>query len=293
MKNISVCLWYDKQAEQAAEFYKTVFNTQVGTIAKYSEAASQASGQPKGSVMTVDMKIEGLSVLALNGGPMFKFNPSSSFTVACTSKAEIEEKWKKLSQGGQVRMGLDKYPWAEAYGWTTDQFGVEWQLIFNPEAPPAPRKISPAFLFTDELFGKGQQALDLYTSIFPNSKIETIAKDEKTNSVMHARFNLNGESFVLMEGQGKHGHKFNEAFSLMVSCENQQEIDAFWNKLTANGGSPSRCGWCKDPFGVSWQIVWSGMGETMKDPAKAGKAMAVVMKMGKLDIAKIKEAAES
>lgn len=289
MKNIGICLWYNGQAEQAAKFYSSVFKTAVSTVSRYSEAASKASGQPAGSVMTVDMNIEGTSVLALNGGPQFKFNPSCSFFVSCDSRAEIDEKWNKLSQGGQVRMALDKYPWAEAYGWTTDKFGVEWQLILNP----APRKVSPAFLFVNEVFGKGEEAIKLYTSIFPNSKIDTLMKDEKTNHVVHSRFSLNGESFVLMEGPGEHGHKFNEAFSFMVSCESQQEVDQYWAKLTANGGKEGPCGWCSDKFGVSWQIVPSEMATIMKDPKKAAKAMGAVMTMKKLDIAKIKAAAES
>jgi predicted 3-demethylubiquinone-9 3-methyltransferase (glyoxalase superfamily) len=291
MKKIGSCLWFNNQAEEAAKFYGTIFDTKIKTTTRYSEASSKASGQPVGSVMTVDMEIENRWVLGLNGGPMFKFTPSFSFFVTCNSEAEITQKWKALSAGGQVRMGLDKYPWAERYGWTSDKFGVEWQLIYTNA--PSTGKLAPSFLFTDKLFGKGQEAVDLYTSIFPNSKIETKMLDEKSKTIAHCRFSLNGDEFTLMEGAGEHGHSFNEAFSLMVPCDTQDEIDRYWSKLTAQGGQEGPCGWLKDKFGVSWQIVWSEMETMMRDPNKAQKAMSAILKMKKLDIAQIKAAAQS
>ncbi len=239
--------------------------------------------------MTSSFQIENIKITALNGGPHFKFSPSFSFLVGCSSQAEIETLWKKLSDGGVSRMGLDKYPWATCYGWTADRFGVEWQLILAPRA----QKISPSFLFTDSLFGKGAEAVKLYTSIFPDSKIEMESRDEKTNTLMHCSFTLNGQSFALMEGQGTHGHSFNESMSLIIACDTQQEIDVYWEKLLADGGTPSQCGWLKDKFGVSWQVVPKNIEEYSSDPKKMEKAMSVVMKMVKLDMAAIDSAANS
>ena len=286
MKHVSACLWFDDQAEEAAKFYTTVFDhAEIKRRAYYPESASKVAGRPAGSLLTVTVQIEDLEVEALNGGPIFNFNPSFSFFVSCSSETEITEKWNKLSAGGTVRMGLDKYPWAERYGWTTDKFGVEWQLIQAPNK----QKVAPSLLFVDELFGKGEEAINFYLSLFPNSKIESISKDPNTNSIMHCSFSLNGQRLALMEGQGRHGHKFNNAFSLMVNCDNQKEIDALWTKLS-DGGTVEQCGWLKDKFGVSWQIVPAKLGDLMVDPVKADKAFSEILKMQKLDIAQIEKA---
>jgi predicted 3-demethylubiquinone-9 3-methyltransferase (glyoxalase superfamily) len=129
MKIISPCLWFDNQAEKAVRFYETVFkNVQVKKTARYSAEASEASGRKAGSVMTVQFQLENVEILALNGGPHFRFTAGLSFAVSCGSEAEINEIWQKLSQGGKARMALGQYPWAEKYAWTADRFGVEWQL---------------------------------------------------------------------------------------------------------------------------------------------------------------------
>lgn len=287
MKSISTCLWFDHQAEEAAQLYTSVFeHSKIGSIARYGDAGSQVSGQKAGSVMTVEFQLENLKILGLNGGPEFKFTPALSFFVSCSSESEIDEKWRKLSQGGSVRMELSKYPWAEKYGWTSDRYGVEWQLILAPRE----HKIAPAFLFVDKLFGKGQEALDFYMSLFPNSNVESIHRDEATNSIMHAAFTLGGQGFALMEGQGNHGFTFSHATSLMVYCESQSEIDHYWNKLS-EGGSTEPCGWLQDKFGVSWQIVPTALGRLMSDSSKAEKVMQAMLKMKKLNIADLENAA--
>lgn len=288
MQNIGTCLWFDNQAEEAAEYYSTVFKrTKVGRVARYGEAGAKVSGQKAGTVMTVDFELEGLKITGLNGGPMFKFTPALSFFVSCDNQEEITEKWKKLSAGGKVRMALDKYPWAEQYAWTADKFGVEWQLILSPRK----EKIVPAFLFVDKLFGKGEEAINFYRSLFKNSEIETMVRDEKTKSVMHSWFTLNGQSFVLMEGQGEHGYTFSLATSFVVNCDTQAEIDTYWETLSA-GGEKSQCGWLTDKYGVAWQIVPAAMDQWMSTPSKAEKVMSAMLTMKKLDMATLKAAAE-
>lgn len=291
MSKISPCLWFDGNAEDAAKFYSTVFpGTKLGKRAHYGKAAAEVSGQKLGSLMTIEFNIFGLDILGLNGGPMFKFNPSCSFFVACKDDVEITEMWKKLSAGGEVRMALEKYPWAEKYGWTTDKYGVEWQLMIGPAAE---KRIAPSLLFVDALKGRGQEAIDYYLSLFPHSKPEFVAKNPKTGAVDFAAMNLEGDILNLMEGEGQHGHKFNEAFSLMVYCDDQKEIDDYWKKLTADGGSEGPCGWCKDKFGVSWQIVPRSFNAMMDDPVKSDKIMSALIKMKKPDLAALERAAYS
>ncbi|MFN2457135.1 MAG: VOC family protein, partial [Chitinophagaceae bacterium] len=138
----------------------------------------------------------------------------------------------------------------------------------------------------------------LYASLFDNSSIAGILKytageNEPEGTVKHAQFTLNGQVFMAMDSE-PHAFVFNEAISFFVSCETQEEIDYFWNKLTADGGQESQCGWLKDKFGVSWQIVPLILMQLMedKDKAKAGRVMQAMMKMKKIEIEKLKEAAE-
>lgn len=289
MQKIYPCLWFDNQAEEAAKYYASLFpNSKIGKTSLYSGDASEVSGQKVGSVMTLDFEIGGLKILGLNGGPIFKFTPAMSLFIWCDTEKEIDELWKKLSVGGEVRMGLDKYPWAQKYGWTTDKFGVEWQMMLASQK----QKIMPAFLFVDKLFGQGEEAIGFYTSVFKNSKIEFMSCDDEHKTVAHCIFTLNGQSFVLMEGPGKHGFTFNNSFSLIVNCETQAEIDEYWEKLS-DGGTIEECGWLKDRYGVSWQIVPAMMNEWMTgNPKKADNVMKAVLQMKKLDLHQLKQAYE-
>ncbi len=288
MNKINPCLWFDTQGEDATKFYTSLFdNSKIGTIARYGESGSKASGQKIGTVMTVEFEIEGQKILALNGGPIFKFTPALSFFVWRKNEKDLEDLWAQLSKGGNIRMGLDKYPWSKKYGWTSDKYGVEWQVMLSDDKD----SFAPAFLFVDALFGRGEEAVKYYTSVFKNSKIETMNRDEANKTIMHCQFSLAGNKFVLMEGQGQHGYTFSEAFSLIVNCDTQEEIDYYWDTL-CKGGSPSQCGWLKDKFGVSWQITPSIMSSLNADPKKSEKVMREVMKMTKLDIKKLRQAAE-
>jgi predicted 3-demethylubiquinone-9 3-methyltransferase (glyoxalase superfamily) len=288
MKGFGICLWFDHQAEDAVRFYQSLFkSSKVNAETRYGKSASQLSGQPEGSLMMIDFDLENLNLLALNAGPIFKFSPSFSLTVACRDEKEIDSLWAKLSEGGTVRMGLDRYPWSEKYGWTSDRFGVEWQLTISPDT----EKITPSLLFVDSIFGKGKEALDLYTGLFANSKVDIMAGDDKTGTVMYSKFHLGNQGFSLMEGQGKHGHKFTNASSIMVFCESQAEIDLYWDRL-AEGGQIEECGWLKDKFGVSWQICPDVLRDYVKDNSKYEKAMSVIGQMKKIDMNKVIKAVE-
>ncbi len=288
MAQLGTCLWFDQQGDDAAKFYTNLFpSSRITRSGKYGSQTAPVIGRTPGTTMAVEFNIANAIVMALNGGPIFKATPGLSFFVTCTDEAEINSLWKSLSEGGTVRMRLDKYPWADRYGWTSDRFGVEWQLILTPNSTG--EKIASSFLFVDELFGRGEEAIKHYMSIFPNSKIQAISHDEKTKTVMHGAFTLNGQDFKLMEGPGTHSWKFNEATSIVVFCDTQDEIDYYWSKLLA-GGSESQCGWLKDKYGVSWQIVPSFMGALMADEKNVDKIMQVVFPMKKIDMKKILQA---
>jgi len=159
--------------------------------------------------------------------------------------------------------------------------------------PISTQKISPFLWFDDN----AEEAVALFTSVFPNSRTLGSTRYTDTNpggrpkgSVMTIAFELAGQKFTALNG-GPH-FKFNEAISFVVTCDTQAEIDEYWEKLTAQGGSPVQCGWLKDRFGVSWQIVPAILPELLKDPVKGGRVMKALMQMIKLDIAALKAAAE-
>lgn len=120
MQKLTSCLWFDDKAEEAATFYVSIFkNSKLGPISRYGETGAQASGRPKGSVMTVTFEIEGQEFVALNGGPLFKFSEAVSFMVKCNSQSEIDEMWSKLSEGGEEG----------PCGWLKDKYGLSWQIV--------------------------------------------------------------------------------------------------------------------------------------------------------------------
>ena len=145
-------------------------------------------------------------------------------------------------------------------------------------------KITP-FLWFDT---QAEEAMNFYASIFKRSKV--ISVNRAQGRVMSVSFELEGQEIMALNG-GPH-YKLNEAFSLFVSVETQQEIDEYWDKLIAGGGSPSRCGWLKDRFGVSWQVIPKALTRMLgeKDPAKAGRAMNAMLQMDKIDLEKLQEA---
>lgn len=272
ISNIYPCLWFDGQGEAAAKFYIETF--------KNGEITAN-----NGMVQTFNLF--GQQFMALNGGPQFKINPSISFFVLCDSEAEIAEYWKELTDGGMEMMPLDKYPWSEKYGWCQDKFGVCWQLMIG-KMQNNTQKIVPSMMFTKTQNGKAEEAIKYYTSIFDNTKINEIdrykeGEGDTVGNVKYALFQLNGQYFTAMESSMMHNFSFNEGLSFVIPCEKQEEIDHYWNKLS-EGGEESQCGWLKDKYGVSWQVIPKILGKLMSDPDKGQRVIQAFMKMKKFDV---------
>ena len=222
--------------------------------------------------------------------------------VLCETEEEVEKYWKPLSENGIVLMDLGEYPWSKKYGWVRDRFGVTWQLYLGENQ--GEQKIIPTLMYIHHNNGKAMQAMELYTKVFPNSKIGSVLKygdgvgnetHEVPENVQHAHFEIDGYSFFCMDNSYDHQFDFNEGISIVVMTENQEETDHLWNSLTANGGSESMCGWLKDPFGVSWQIVPKRLLQLMSDPdrEKAQKVVIAMMKMQKISIPELEAAYSS
>ncbi len=296
MQKIIPFLWYDNNAEEAVNFYTSVFdNSKILSITRYNEDSAKAAGQKADSAMTIGFQLEGQNFTALNGGPHFKLNQSTSFFVYCESDEKIENVFKKLSDGGQVIFPLDKYDWSPKYAWIIDKFGLSWQL--DVDKINNPQKILPAFLFVNDKVLKVKEAVNYYTTVFPDSKIMMEWPYDKAaglpdGTLLFAQFKLSDYLFNAMSGMGEHKFDFNEAFSFVVNCKNQEEVDYYWNKLTSDGGMEIQCSWLKDKFGISWQIVPTRLIELLgdADPVKSQKVMMAMLKMKKIIITDLEDA---
>lgn len=289
MQKITPFLWFNDNAEEAVALYTSAFkDSKILSTMRYGDAGPA----PKGSIMTVSFLLEGQAFTALNGGPIYTHTPATSLFVQCASREEVDALWARLSEGGTVLMELGEYPFSERYGWVSDRFGVSWQLSLAK----AEQKIVPFLLFTGAQYGKAEEAMRFYTSLFDDSRIDNVdrygkGEPEPEGSVRHATFVLQGLQFMAIESAHPHEFTFSEAFSFVVNCDSQVEINRFWEKLT-DGGQPLQCGWLKDKFGVTWQIVPPVLIEMMqdKDPGKAKRVTEAMMLMVKLDIAALESA---
>lgn len=291
MQKISNHLWFDKgQAKEAADLYTSVFKD-----AKIT-SHSVLHDTPSGSVDLVTMDIADQGFTLLGAGPEFKFNPSISFLVGCETKEEVDEMWAKLSQGGFVMMELGSYPFSDRYGWTTDKYGVSWQIMLTDKHYMS-QSITPTLMFVQNMCGKTEEAVNFYTSVFHDSKIDHFDRynkgeePDKEGTIRHAGFVLEGQHFAAMDSAHDHKFQFNEAISFIIHCETQEEIDYYWEKLSAVPES-EQCGWLKDKYGVSWQVVPNILGELMSKPGKGEAVTKAFLQMKKFDIEALKKAAE-
>jgi predicted 3-demethylubiquinone-9 3-methyltransferase (glyoxalase superfamily) len=270
---ITPCLWFDGQAKAAADFYCSLF-----------PGSTITAENP----MVANFTLAGQAFMALNGGPMYTPNPSLSFFVMCASAAELDTLWAALSGGGgSVMMPVDTYPWAERYGWAQDRFGVSWQLAYKL-ASPVEQRITPALMFTRAQAGKAEEAITFYCSVFGGSSVRLIDRyvagdGDVVGTVKHAQFTLGSQAFIAMDSSFAHSFEFSEGLSLMVPCATQQEIDYYWERLSA-GGSEGRCGWLKDKYGLSWQIVPAVLSSLLADPARSQRVVQAFLQMTKFDI---------
>lgn len=297
MQKIIPHLWYDKHAQEAARFYCSLFpDSQIINI-------TTLHNTPSGDTDIVSFKLWGYEFMAINGGPLFKFNPSISFMVnfdpSKDKEAEIriDAVWTKLLQGGKTLMPLQNYPFSKRYGWVQDKYGLSWQLILtDPDGEVRPN-IIPSFMFVGEVYGRAKQASDFYMSVFKNSKRGTIAlypggmEPDKEGAVMFTDFKLEDQWFSAMDSARMHNFSFNEAISLIVECDGQQEIDYLWENLSAVPAA-EQCGWIKDKYGVSWQIVPKEMNEMLSKGTRQqiDRITQAFLPMKKLDIRILKKA---
>jgi predicted 3-demethylubiquinone-9 3-methyltransferase (glyoxalase superfamily) len=302
MQKIVPHLWFDTQAIEAAEKYVSVFgklSAEASTQAGDSKIKSITTlrDTPSGDVDSVTFELLGHSFMAISAGPHFSINPSISFFVQIEPVEEVDRIWNELAEGGEVMMPLDKYPWSERYGWLQDRFGLTWQISLGNKKDTGGQFITPCLMFTGDVYGKAEEAINLYTSIFKNAEVEGILRfgkeeaPDKEGNVKHAQFSLENQTFMIMESAHDHQFGFNEAISLAVNFDTQQEIDALWEKLSAVPEA-EQCGWIKDKFGVSWQIVPGVLDEMISKgtPEQVDRVTQTFLPMKKLIISDLQKA---
>jgi len=296
-------LWFNKEAKEAAEFYAALIpNSKIKNI-------TTLHNTPSGDCDVVSFELSGQPFMAISAGPLFKFNPSVSFHLKCRAKGEVDTMWERLSPGGKILMPLDAYPFSERYGWVEDKYGLSWQVIFVGETE-ASQKITPVLMFVGKVCGKTEEAVGFYTSVFKNSPagakaagvtkaavLSRYGKGEKPNkegTVRYASFTLFGQEFGAMDSAGEHNFAFNEAISFIVPCKNQEEIDYFWGKLSADPNA-EQCGWLEDRYGLSWQVTPTVLSQMLgsKDKDRIARVTQAFLKMKKFDIDTLQRAYES
>ncbi|MFN8613832.1 MAG: VOC family protein [Vulcanimicrobiota bacterium] len=288
-QKITPNLWFDGNAKEAVDFYVAVFpESRILTTSHYPQSVDKGLAEFQlplaGKELFIEFELGGLKLGAINAGPEFKPNPSISFFVYFKpeDRASLDRLWEKLLEGGVALMPLQAYPFSPYYGWVQDRYGISWQLNLAAEFRA---RLVPSLMFTQAQSRRAEEAMRFYSSIFQDSQVGNLARYPQeagpmAGAVMYGEFQLAGQPFAAMDVGQEHGFSFNEGVSLSISCRDQAEIDHFWSKLSTVIQA-EQCGWCKDAYGVSWQVVPENMGELMQRP----DAFARMMEMKKLVIA--------
>lgn len=300
MQKIVPHLWFDTQAAEAAAFY-------VKTFGKDSAVthASVIRNTPSGDCDFVQFSLRGFEFMGISGGPAFRINPCISFMVNfdpsrdADAAQDIDRVWNALIEGGKALMDIGEYPFSKRYGWVEDAYGVSWQLILtNPAGEPRPA-IMPSLMFTGDNTGKAGEAIDFYVSTFKDAKRGMTAEyppgasPEPAAKIMFAEFMLGNQWFTAMDSGHMHDFTFNEAVSLLVRCDTQDEIDALSDALSARPDA-EQCGWLKDAYGVSWQMhptAWEAMMKS-GEQERIDRAMQAFFTMKRPDVAALEKAYE-
>ena len=290
MEKITPHLWFDNNAGEAARFYTSIFkNSKIKNM-------TTLHNTPSGTVEIYTVQLLGQEFTLISAGPYFKFTPAVSFFVGYSTKEEVDALWKNLLEGGSALMELGEYPFSEKYGWVQDRYGVSWQVMYMGDLH-IKQKITPTLMFVGKQSGKAEEAINFYTSVFKDGQIGGILRygkgeePDREGAVKHAEFTLEGQEFAAMDSAHGHNFSFNEAISFMVHCDTQDEIDYYWDKLSADPMA-EQCGWLKDKFDLSWQIVPTLMDEMLrdKDEKRIARVTEAFLKMKKLEIEELKKA---
>lgn len=289
MQKIIPHLWFDKEGQEATDLYISLLPN--------SERAQVATleGTHSGEVSVLDFKLSNLRFQGINAGPYFHFNETISLFISLDSQEAVDRMYHALVPGGEVLMPLESYDFCPRYAWISDRYGLNWQLMYNSVNRSIPT-VRPSLLFSGPQCGQAQIALRYYEEVFEDSKLGEVSyylEGEAQSDlaiVNYAELQVGGVDLVLMDNAMGGDNTFTEALSFIVLCEDQEEIDYYWAQLS-HDPEAEQCGWLKDPFGVSWQIVPTCLGDYMKGPVEAvNRVTQAFLAMKKFDISALEKA---
>jgi predicted 3-demethylubiquinone-9 3-methyltransferase (glyoxalase superfamily) len=290
-------LWFDTQAREAAGFYCSLFpDSRVDSVVVLHDT-------PSGDCDVVSFTLHGQPFMAISAGPVFTFTPASSLLVNFDpardpqARTRLDATWSKLLEGGEALMPLDAYPFSPRYGWVKDRYGLSWQLILADASGEPRPAILPFLMFTGAVAGRAAEAGAFYRNVFPDSRegrrvtYPEGSSPDRPGTTMFSDFRLDQTWFAAMDSAHPHGFGFNEAMSFIVTCRDQGELDRLWAQLSSDPAS-EQCGWCKDRFGVSWQVTAKVLADAMGsgDPAVVDRVTRAFLPMKKLDVATLEAA---
>lgn len=280
MQKIVPSLWANHNAEKMADLYSRVFGATVTREIRYPENPLEFQQDLAGKVLTLDMEIDGFRFNIINADDAFRPNPAMSFVVNFGSsivdkaKDKLSETYHQLiDNGGRALMELDSYPFSEYYGWVEDQFGVSWQLMLTSATDGSRPLIMPALMFT-----RGNHTTEFTTMVlelFPGSERgSSVSVPGNNEQIMFSDAKIADQWFMISDGGEIHDFTFTCGNSLIVLAKDQEELDRLWNVLSADPEA-EQCGWCRDRFGVSWQIIPENLEELMNKPDAFEKLMGM------------------
>ena len=253
MQKLIPHLWYNDNAREAATWYVSLFEN------SGIDQTTVIYDTPSGDAELVDFHLANFHISSISAGPFFQFNPSLSFMVSCVDSSEVQRLYTAFSEGGTVLMPLDSYSFSPQYAWVQDRYGLSWQLI-QDENLTEKTYIRPTLLFSGNSCGKALDAMDYYAKVFPNSSKGYVhhygdgeAEDSRAK-INYGELTLMGTPWVVMDNNFGGDYDFDEAFSFIIQCEHQGEVDDYWELLSFDPES-EQCGWLKDQFNLSWQVT--------------------------------------
>lgn len=271
------CLWFDHQAREAAEFYCNL----IPESAILSE-----------NPMVTSFLLWGCPFMALNGGSQYQVNAGISYFIYTGNTLLLDKLYAGLSEGGRILDPAGEYPWSARYARVEDRFGVCWHLDSDPIR--SEQKIVPTLGFSGDHKWLLAEAMELYTRIFPDSRhLMHMPLPPESGSpegaLAFAQVKIGPYILNALCIQEENASGFSPGNSFVLECENQEEIDYFWNRLGA-GGRHDRCGWLADRYGISWQIIPDILPELMRDPQRAPRVVEAFLPMTKMDYSIIQNA---
>lgn len=294
MQKLVPNIWCNQNADEVAQFYAETFpNAETTNHQRYPTEGLLDFQQPMaGKTLTIDVSIDGFLITMINADDTFTPNPSISFMINNTAgREETDRLWSCLTDGGQVLMPLQEYPFNEYYGWVQDRFGVSWQIMTHQANKCEQPYIYPHLMFGGAAQNRAAEAMEHYTQVFDDSRVlaqttygdmgqpdpdDQNPTDPQTpitaRSIVFGLAELAGQTVGFMDSGVRQPFSFTGGVALLVNAHGQDQLDRYWDSLSANPDA-EQCGWLQDKFGLAWEIVPDNLDQLMQRPGAYQKLM--------------------